>query len=219
MLPNKGYSIGQTARKARSHLRQTFNITRIDGKPLRQVSDTRIAQIFKHECEKIIYAAKLENNPHYFARQGTYNYRENVTFYVDRERAIIVVFENNNYCSEEFFISCYKISKRHIKQFDRSLKTNINIGKNVTYHQEREEFLAQRNVEREARAIHREFYATLNPEDRLANHQIRTVQNVLQGRDNLPPREQALVERYQRYEARFRDYYEKNNIRVQEIIV
>jgi len=42
---------------------------------------------------------------------------------------------------------------------------------------------------------------------------------VLQGRDNLPPREQALVERYQRYEARFRDYCEKNNIRVQEIIV
>ena len=121
--------------------------------------------------------------------------------------------------SENFFISCYKISKRDIKKFDKNLKTNINIGKNVTYHQEREELQAKLNAEKEAKLIYKKFYSTLNPEERLANHQIRLVQNRLQGRDNLPPKGQDLVQRYLRYEAKYKDYCKKNNIPVQEIIV
>ena len=57
--------------------------------------------------------------------------------------------------------------------------------------------------------IYKKFYAILNPEERLANHQIQLVQNRLQGRDNLPPKGQDLVQRYLHYEAKYKDYCKK----------
>ena len=103
---NKGYSITQTIIKSKAHLKQVFGITHINNKPLNQVSDERVAKVFLQECEKIIAQARKKNDPRYYNRPGILNYRENVTFYVDRERQILVIFENNSYCSENFFISC-----------------------------------------------------------------------------------------------------------------
>lgn len=222
---NKGYSITQAIIKAKAHLKQVFNINRIDNKPLHQVSDVRVAQVFQNECEKIIAHSREQNDPRYYARSGILNYRENITFYINREQRIVVIFENNNYYNEHYFISCYKVSERYIKKFDTNPETIVNIGQNVTYHEEQKAQQAKAALERKAQVTcseaYKAFYQTLNKDERMGNNQIRLVQNHLQGRNpiDLSLRQQKLVERYQRLEAKFTAFCQKNNITEQKLIV
>ena len=222
---NKGYSVTQTIIKAKAHLKQVFGITHINNKPLNQVSDERVAKVFLQECEKIIAQARAKNDPRYYNRPGILNYRENVTFYVDRERQILVIFENNSYCSENFFISCYKIKENYAKKFDASSETLLNIGKNVTYHEQQKVQQMIAALARETKVtrnkIYKEFYQTLNQDERMGNKEIRLVQNRLKGRNpiDLPLKEQRLLARYERLEEKYKAFCQENNIPEQNLIV
>lgn len=62
--------------------------------------------------------------------------------------------------------------------------------------------------------IYKEFYKTLNQDERMGNKEIRLVQNRLKGRNpiDLPLKEQRLLARYERLEEKYKAFGQENNI-------